>query len=81
MPLNEVYRLVIPYTNGAVWIVQVTSIRLGTDVVPSPQSQSSALTDALKNSVLGKNPCFTTAYISAYNCSAGSHSKPNPNTA
>lgn len=50
VPLNEVYRLVIPYTNGAVWIAQVTSISMGTDVVPSPQSQSPALTDALYNS-------------------------------
>lgn len=50
VPLNEVYRLVIPYTNGAVWIAQVTSVSMGTDVVPSPQSQSPALTDALYNS-------------------------------
>jgi hypothetical protein len=56
VPLSEVYRLVIPYTNGAVWIAQVTSISMGTDVVPSPQSQSPALTDALKNSVWDKNP-------------------------
>jgi len=56
MPLNEVYRLVIPYTNGAVWIAQVISIKMGTDVVPSPQSQSPALTDALRNSVLGNQP-------------------------
>lgn len=53
--LNEVYRLVIPYTNGAVWIAQVTSISMGTDVVPSPQSQSPALTDALKNSAWNEN--------------------------
>lgn len=56
VPLSEVYRLVIPYTNGAVWIAQVTSITMGTDVVPSPQSQSPALTDALNNSVWKDNP-------------------------
>jgi hypothetical protein len=54
-PLNEVYRLVVPYTNGAVWIAQITSISIGTDVVPSPQSQSPALTDALKNSAWNEN--------------------------
>lgn len=54
--LSEVYRLVVPYTNGAVWIAQITSITMGTDVVPSPQSQSPALTDALNNSVWKDNP-------------------------
>lgn len=54
-PLSETYRLVIPYTNGAVWIAQVTSISMGTDVVPSPQTQSPALTDALYNSVWQNN--------------------------
>ena len=49
-PLSETYRLVIPYTNGAVWIAQVTSISMGDDVVPSPQTQSPGVTDALKNS-------------------------------
>jgi hypothetical protein len=48
-PLNEVYRLVIPNANGAVWIAQIISISMGTDVAPPPQSQSPALTDALKN--------------------------------
>lgn len=58
VPLNEVYRLVVPYTNGAVWIAQVTSISMGTDVVPSPQSQSPALTDALKNSAWNDNTVY-----------------------
>jgi hypothetical protein len=59
VPLSEVYRLVIPYTNGAVWISQVTSISLGTDVVPSPQSQSPALTDALYTSRFSGNQATT----------------------
>jgi hypothetical protein len=54
-PLSETYRLVIPYTNGAVWIAQVTSISMGTDVVASPQSQSPAVADALKNSTWQNN--------------------------
>jgi Sulfite oxidase and related enzymes len=52
LPLSEVYRLVVPYANGAVWISMVTSITLGTDVVASPQSQTASLTDALYNSRL-----------------------------
>jgi hypothetical protein len=56
MQLNEVYRLVVPFANGAVWIAQVTSISMSTDVAPSPQSQSPALTDALKNAVIGSIP-------------------------
>lgn len=56
--LNEVYRLVVPYTNGAVWIAQITSISMGTDVVSSPQSQSPALTDALKKSEWNDNPVY-----------------------
>jgi DMSO/TMAO reductase YedYZ molybdopterin-dependent catalytic subunit len=54
-PLSETYRLVIPYTNGAVWIAQITSINMGNDVVPSPQTQSPGVTDALKNSVWQNN--------------------------
>ncbi len=56
MQLNEVYRLVVPFANGAAWIAQVTSISMSTDVAPSPQSQSPALTDALKNAVIGSIP-------------------------
>jgi hypothetical protein len=57
-PLSETYRLVIPYTNGAVWIAQVTSISMGNDVVPSPQTQSPGVADALKNSEWQNNPSY-----------------------
>jgi DMSO/TMAO reductase YedYZ molybdopterin-dependent catalytic subunit len=36
MQLNEVYRLVVPFANGAAWIAQVTSISM-TLMYSSPQ--------------------------------------------
>jgi DMSO/TMAO reductase YedYZ molybdopterin-dependent catalytic subunit len=58
-PLGEGYRLVIPYANGAVWISQITSISLSTEVVPVPQSQTPALTDSLYKSRFSETQAST----------------------